>query len=102
LDIARSEQVETDLDRLIEKRHGQRVLSEGERPSEELWTASERIYEGKRQRRRAWEWVRYFEEQAARAERNGALVAAANRRKAHALIAELEDGDHEERNGHHE
>lgn len=29
--MSRSEQVETDLDRLIEKRHDQRVQSEGER-----------------------------------------------------------------------
>ena len=34
MDISRSEQVETDLDRLIERRHDQRVQIDGERPGE--------------------------------------------------------------------
>ena len=42
MDISRSEQVETDLDRLIERRHDQRVQTEGERGAEELWADSER------------------------------------------------------------
>jgi hypothetical protein len=44
VDISRSEQVETDLDRLIERRHDQRVLSEGERATEALWAESVRRY----------------------------------------------------------
>ncbi len=56
MDISRSEQVETDLDRLIEKRHDQRVLSEGERAAEELWAESVRRYNARQEadHRAAW------------------------------------------------
>jgi hypothetical protein len=39
LDITRGEMVEGDLDRLIERRHDQRITSEGERATEETMDA---------------------------------------------------------------
>ena len=56
MDISRSEQVETDLDRLIEKRHEKRVQSEGERAAEELWQESVRRYHARQEadHRAAW------------------------------------------------
>jgi hypothetical protein len=45
LDVAqRTEMVEAELTRLIEKRHDQRVKTEGERREEELWMPSSRRY----------------------------------------------------------
>jgi hypothetical protein len=91
VDTVAGERAEASLTAFIGKRDEQRRAEEGERPAEELWAASERIYAAKRWRQRAWDWVRFYQEQAVRAERNGAEVAAANRRKAEALISELEN-----------
>ncbi len=44
MDIVRGEWVEKDLDRLIERRHDERVKTEGERLEEELWMTSSREY----------------------------------------------------------
>jgi len=56
VDISRSEAVEHELNRLIEKRHYQRTSMEGHRASEELWQASVERYntERERQLRAAW------------------------------------------------
>jgi hypothetical protein len=56
VDITRSEQVETDLDRLIERRHDQRRMSEGERAAQELWAESVRRYNARQEadHRAAW------------------------------------------------
>jgi hypothetical protein len=59
VDISRSEQVETDLDRLIEKRHDQRVLSEGERAAEELWAESVRRYNARQDADHRLAWFEY-------------------------------------------
>jgi hypothetical protein len=59
VDISRSEQVETDLDRLIERRHDQRVLSEGERPAEELWAESVRRYSARQEADHRTAWHEY-------------------------------------------
>ncbi len=86
MDISRSEQVETDLDRLIEKRHDQRMTEEGHRPSEELWEASVRLYNARLNRERREEWIAFYLAQAAAAEHNGQIIAAENRAKAHRLM----------------
>jgi hypothetical protein len=44
LDVERAERVEVDLDRLITRRHDQRVKDETERRAEELWKESVRRY----------------------------------------------------------
>jgi hypothetical protein len=58
VDISRSEQVETDLDRLI-KRHDQRVLSEGERQAAELWAESVRRYNARQEADHRLAWFEY-------------------------------------------
>jgi hypothetical protein len=56
VDISRSEQVETDLDRLIERRDTERRRSEGERRLEALWVESVRRYNARQEadHRAAW------------------------------------------------
>lgn len=56
MDIGRSEQVETDLDRLIERRDTERRKSEGDRRAEELWAESVRRYNASQEadHRLAW------------------------------------------------
>lgn len=52
MDVAqRTEMVEAELTRLVEKRHDQRVKTEGERREEALWVSSTREY-AERERRR--------------------------------------------------
>jgi hypothetical protein len=60
VDISCSEQVETDLDRLIERRHDQRVQIEGERAAEELWAESERRYFARRREENRIAWCAYY------------------------------------------
>jgi hypothetical protein len=60
VDISRSEQVETDLDRLIQRRHDQRVQTEGERAAEELWAESERRYFARQREDNRIAWCRYY------------------------------------------
>ena len=67
-DIGRSEAIEGDLDRLIERRHDQRVTLEDERPAEEAWQESERRQEARsrEENRAAWGGRVYHQEQAER------------------------------------
>jgi hypothetical protein len=58
VDISRSEAVENELNRLIEKRHDRRAAEEKYRPSEELWQASVERYNAERQRQLRAEWCR--------------------------------------------
>ena len=59
MDISRSEQVEIDLDRLIEKRHDQRVRDEGERAREQLWVESVRRFHERQEQDLASQWFEY-------------------------------------------
>jgi hypothetical protein len=61
LDVERAERVEADLDRLITRRHDQRVKDEGERQAEEAWAESERRHFAKRRERNRIAWIGYFE-----------------------------------------
>jgi hypothetical protein len=59
LDVERAERVEADLDRLITRRHDQRVKGEGERFEEALWEESVAKYNARRQRELAQAWLAY-------------------------------------------
>jgi hypothetical protein len=59
VDISRSEQVETDLDRLIERRDTERRKSEGERRAEELWAESVRRYNARQEADHRLAWFEY-------------------------------------------
>lgn len=61
MDVERAERAERDLDRLITKRHDQRVKDEGERQVEEAWAESERRYFAKRREENRIAWIGYFE-----------------------------------------
>jgi hypothetical protein len=66
VDISRSEGVEHELDRLIERRHDQRTAEERHRPSEERWQASVERYNAERDRQLRTEWAEYHQGQAER------------------------------------
>jgi hypothetical protein len=66
VDISRSEWVEHELNRLIERRHDQRTAEERYRPSEELWQRSVKRYNAERDRQLRTEWTEYHRGQAAR------------------------------------
>jgi hypothetical protein len=60
VDISRFEQVETDLDRLIERRDAERRKTEGERLEEEPWAESERKYAARRREKNRIAWCAYY------------------------------------------
>jgi hypothetical protein len=66
VDISRSEAVEHELDRLIERRHDQRTAEERHKPSEELWQESLERYKAERDSQLRTEWAEYHQGQAAR------------------------------------
>src|SRR5215203_3923698 len=66
VDVSRSEGVEHDLNRLIERRHDQRTAEERHRPSEELWQESVERYNAERDKQLRTEWTEYHRGQAAR------------------------------------
>jgi hypothetical protein len=66
VDISRSEWVEHELNRLIERRHDQRTAEERHRPSEELWQESVERYNAERDRQLRIEWTEYHQDQAER------------------------------------
>ena len=66
VDISRSEGVEHELNRLIERRHDQRTAEEWHKPSEELWREGVERYKAERDRQLRTEWAEYHQGQAAR------------------------------------
>jgi hypothetical protein len=60
VDVSRAESVERELDRLIEKRHDQRVQSEGERLEEELWQETVGRYNARRRDENRIAWCAYY------------------------------------------
>src|SRR5919107_757136 len=66
VDISRSEWVEHELNRLIERRHDLRTAEERHRRSEELWQESVERYKAERDRQLRTEWAEYHQGQAAR------------------------------------
>jgi hypothetical protein len=66
VNISRSEEVEHELNRLIERRHDQRTAEEWYKPSKELWKESVERYNAERDRQLRTEWTEYHRGQAAR------------------------------------
>jgi hypothetical protein len=73
VDVSRSEWVEHELNRLIERRHDQRRSEERRMPSEELWQESVERYNAERDRQLRTEWTEYHRGQA---ERHRAVLKA--------------------------
>jgi hypothetical protein len=89
VDISRSEQVETDLDRLIERRDTERRKTEGERLEEELWQESVDRYNARRREENRIAWCAYYRRVA------GALYARAEEYivRAQKLSEEADQGE---------
>ena len=66
MDISRSEAVEYELNRLVERRHDKRTAEVRHKPSEELWQESLERYKAERDRQLRTEWAEYHQGQAAR------------------------------------
>jgi hypothetical protein len=66
VDISRSEAVEYELNRLVERRHDKRTAEVRHKPSEELWQESLERYKAERDRQLRTEWAEYHQGQAAR------------------------------------
>ena len=66
VDVSRSEGVEHELNRLIERRHDQRTAERRPEPSEELWQESVERYKAEHDRQLRIEWAEYHQGQAAR------------------------------------
>jgi hypothetical protein len=76
VDIARSEQVESELDALIRRRDTHRRRTEGERLTEELYEPSVRAYNARQEAARQAERYEYHRDQADRLRRAmGELIA---------------------------
>jgi hypothetical protein len=58
--VAPGEAVESELDRLITRRHDQRVKDEGERQLEEAWRESERREEARRREENRGCWLSWY------------------------------------------
>ena len=82
----RGEMVESDLDRLITKRHDQHAAENGHRPSEELWAESERAFDARREAESREAWAAYHRSAAERIERTAAQIAAEHRVRAEMLL----------------
>jgi hypothetical protein len=66
VDISRGEAGEHELNRLIEKRHDQRIANEEQRRIEDGWVKSTARYDAERRRELRAAWVAFHENQAAR------------------------------------
>ena len=66
MDVACTDAVDAELDRLITRRHDARVSSEGERQAEEMWKESVKRYEEKGLRVARLEWHAFHSGQAER------------------------------------
>jgi hypothetical protein len=83
-EIAHGYAVEKDLDRLIERRHEQRVTDEGERAVEEVWAESARRHAHALRKAARAEWTLYHEHMSELHQR----LAAEHREKAERLCEE--------------
>jgi hypothetical protein len=93
VDVVRAEIVESELDRMIERRDDKRRETEGHRPSEEMYEESCRVHNARREQERRAAWASFHRAQA---ERHRATLEA--------LIGhhQAEAQKYRENNGHHE
>jgi len=88
VDIAKGEKVEADLTHLIERRHDQRVVEEGHRPSEEMYEESTRRYQEQMRARARYEWGLHHTAQAERLRRTLEALAAYHEEQAAKLCGQ--------------
>jgi hypothetical protein len=92
VDVSRSEWVEHELNRLIERRHDRRLAEERHRPSEELWRESVERYKAERDRQLRTEWAEYHQGQAARHRAVLKALIATHEEQAVKLMEEQPEG----------
>ena len=92
MDVSRSEGVEHELNRLIERRHDRRLAEERHRPSEELWRESVERYKAERDRQLRTEWAEYHQGQAARHRAVLKALIATHEEQAVKLMEEQPEG----------
>jgi hypothetical protein len=92
VDVSRSEGVEHELNRLIERRHDRRLAEERHRPSEELWRESVERYNAERDRQLRTEWAEYHQGQAARHRAVLKALIATHEEQAVKLMEEQPEG----------
>jgi len=92
VDVSRSEGVEHELNRLIERRHDRRLAEERHRPSEELWRESVERYKAERDRQLRTEWAEYHQGQAARHRAVLKALIATHEEQAVKLMEEQPEG----------
>jgi hypothetical protein len=93
VDVARSEAVEAELNRLIKKRHDRRVVKEDERTALEMWQESECQYVERRRQENRQAWASFHETQAERHRRTLAGLIADHEEKARKLLADEYRGE---------
>ena len=86
-DITQGEQIDGDLDRLIERRHRQRVKEEGERAQEEAWAESARKHAEKQRQQARYEWHLHHQGQAERLRRTLEELIEHHEEKAEQLMS---------------
>jgi hypothetical protein len=90
VDIARSEAVEADLDRLIERRSSREMDPD---KCEELWKGSVRAYTARRREEMRVAWCEYHQDQAARHRSILEALIADHEEKARKLLATEDQGE---------
>jgi hypothetical protein len=93
VDIRRSEGVEHELNRLIERRHDQDATEECHKPREELWQESVERYKSKRQRQLKAAWCEYHQGQATRHRAVLEALIARHEEQARKLLADEHRGE---------
>ena len=86
VDVAKVNQVESELDSFVTKRDKQRQETGGERAGEELWHESVRVYRERREAESRKAWAAYHCSAAERTERTAAVIAAEHRARAEMLV----------------
>jgi hypothetical protein len=84
VDTVRGEMVDSELDRLIEKR----AAVEDPEAKEALWLRSVERYNARRRLENRAAWYGYYMDQAERIERTAAMLAGEHRARAEALMDE--------------
>ena len=86
MDVAKVNQVESELDSFVTKGDKQRQETGGERAREELWRESVRVYHERREAASREAWAAYHRSAAERIERTAAVIAAEHRARAAMLL----------------
>jgi hypothetical protein len=101
--VAKGEVAESHLDALIERRHEQRVASEGERRELEDWQVTERREDAQKREAQVWAWIAFRRAQIQRRRRTCQVLDARDEAEIGRLSTMLKSGElWPKKNGHEE